>query len=412
MGILSVLRNRSYTVFVAGASVGTIGNWIQTGALTWYVSENTGSNAMVGATNLMACLPAILLILFAGALADRMNRKKLIIINQVCMMLGALALAVSTSFGWPTIGVIFAIVLITGISTALNTPAWQAVIPDLLSKEDVLHGVTLNNLLKRVARFIGLFLGGLVLSTWSASTAFYFNAASYLFVVVAVASIGREAAPAPQPSWKTLAPLADQVAEGWRYIRRFEWAKVTISILGAICLFGASTTVLLPSLTTDVLGRSASAYSWLWSSAALGSFIGVVALTILARRYHGKALLKISSMLFGPLLLGVCFSRSYPVTIALMAGLGGSFLMLNSTVVAVLDTHTDPDMRGIVLAFYSLAQTAGFSVGGQLVGLLADAISTPWAFFVCGSICTMLALVFILFPRHIVDSLSIRAAKT
>lgn len=407
-----MLRNRSFTVFVAGASMGTIGNWIQTGALTWYVSENTGSNAMVGTTNLMACLPAILLVLFAGALADRVNRKRLILVSQVCMMLGALALAVSTSFGWPTIGVIFAIVLVTGISTALNTPAWQAVIPDLLPKEDVLHGVTLNDLLKRVARFTGLFLGGLILSTWSASTAFYFNAASYLFVIVAVASIGMGAAPAPQPSQKKLTNLASQVAEGWRYVRRFEWAIASISILGAVSLFGASTTVLLPSLTTDVLGESASAYSWLWSSAALGSFIGVVALTILARRYHAKALLKISSVLFGPLLLGVCFSRSYPVTIALMAGLGGSFLMLNSTVVAVLDTHTDPDMRGIVLAFYTLAQTAGFSIGGQLVGLLADTTSTPWAFFICGSICSLIALVFILFPRHTVDSLSIRAAKT
>ena len=98
--------------------------------------------------------------------------------------------------------------------------------------------------------------------------------------------------------------------------------------------------------------------------------------------------------------------------IILMAGLGGSFLMLNSTVVAVLDTHTVPDMRGTVLGFYTLAQTAGFSIGGQLVGLFADATSTPWAFFICGSICTVVALVFILFPRHSVDSLSIQATKT
>lgn len=388
--------------------MGTVGNWIQTGALTWYVSENTGSNALVGTTNLMACLPVILLVLFAGALADRVNRKKLILVNQVCMMLGALALAVSTSFGWPTIGVIFAIVMVTGIATALNTPAWQAVIPDLLPKEDVLHGVTLNNLLKRIARFLGLFLGGLILSTWSASAAFYFNAASYIFVIAAVSLVKAGAAPAHQPSKKTLAYLASHVAEGWRYIRRFKWATNSLLILGAICLFGASTTVLLPSLTTDVLNRSASAYSWLWSSAALGSFVGVVALTILARRYRAKALLKISSAFFGPLLIGVSISRSYPVTIILMVGLGGSFLMLNSTVVAVLDTHTDPEMRGMVLGFYSLAQTAGFSIGGQLVGLFADTISTPWAFLICGSICTLVALVFILFPRHTVDSLSIQ----
>lgn len=407
-----MLRYRDFSIFVIGASIGTIGNWIQTGALTWYISENTGSNTMVGTTNLMACLPMILLVLLAGALADHVNRKRLILVNQIFLLLGALALAVSSSFGWPTIGVIFAIVFLTGLANTLNTPAWQAVIPDVLPADVVLKGVTLKNLFNRIARFAGLFLGGLVLSAWSASAAFYFNAASYLVVMLAVSLIRTGTAPAKPTTKRKLADLASQVADGWKYIRRFEWATHSLAILGLVCLFGSSTTVLLPSLTTDVLKKSASAYSWLWSASALGSLVGVIALAILARRFHAKELLKISSLLFGPLLLAVSFSRSYPLTIILMAGLGGSFLMLNSVVVGVLDTHSDPNRRGMVLGFYTLAQTAGFAIGGQLVGVLADVVSTSWAFLICGSICTFQALVFAILPRITVNSLSFQNTNT
>lgn len=410
-GILSVLRYPNFSIFVAGASINTVGNWIQTGALTWYVNENTHSSALVGTTNLISCLPIILLVLFAGALADRISNKKLILLNQSVMLLAALALAISTSFGWPTIGVILAIVLVNGFAAALNAPAWQAVIPEILPSKLVLDGTTLQNLFNRISRFLGLFLGGLVLSAWSPSAAFYLNAASYIFVIFSVSMIRTVMNPINRSSKSATTSLASQVANGWRYIRRNKWAAVSIFILGFACLFGSSTTVLLPSLTTEVLKKSAAEYSWLWSAAALGSFLGVAALAFLSRRYRAKELLKISSALFGPLLIAVSFSRSFPLSVVLMAGLGGSFLMLNSVVVGVLNTHSDSDKRGTVLGFYVLAQTLGFALGGQLVGLLADIISTPWTFLICGSICTLQAMVFILFPGLSVDHLSFKATN-
>lgn len=409
-GILSVLRYRNFSIFIAGASISTIGNWIQTGALNWYVKENTHSSALVGTTNLVSCLPIILLVLFAGALADRVSNKKLILLNQTVMLLAALALAISTSFGWPTIGVVLAIVLVNGFAAALNAPAWQAMIPEVLPSNLILDGITLQNLFNRISRAMGLFVGGIILSAWSASAAFYLNAASYIFVIFAVLMIKEVMNPINRSSNNAKGRLTSQIAIGWRYIRRNEWAFVSISVLGSVCLFGTSTTVLLPSLTTEVLKKSATEYSWLWSAAALGSFLGAAVLALLSRRYNAKDLLKISSALFGPLLLAVSFSKSYPLTIVIMAGLGGSFLMLNSVVVGVLDTHSDPDMRGKVLGFYVLAQTLGFAVGCQLVGLLADIISTPLVFFICGLICTLQALLFILFPKLALDHLSFKAS--
>jgi MFS family permease len=402
--ILEPLHYRNFAIFLCGAAVSNIGNWVQTSALSWYINQNTHSSAMVGLSNLFTKIPVMLLVLFTGALADRVDRKRLILLSQACLMVCALALAVTTSFGWPTMWPILTIMFFTGFATALNGPAWSAIIPDLLPMEKVPSAVTLNNLKSRLTRFVGLLISGLILTYWSASAAFYVNAASYLLVIAAIWSIRLEKAPSSRTQSQAPGQLTARVSDGWRYIRRNGWAKSSLTIMMVMSLFGASSATLLPSYTTDVLKRSAGEYSWLWSAGALGAILGVAVLTILTRRYRSYALVKIGCASFGLLLIGVSLSRSFPLSMVLMFGMGASSFMLVMALVSVVQVNSDPQRRGIMLGFYALTQVVGFGVGSLMVGLIADTTGTALAFFISGSVCTLLALGLVAFrssdPDH------------
>jgi predicted MFS family arabinose efflux permease len=394
-GALSALRNRDFGLLWSGAFLSNIGTWMQTAALLWFVKQLTKSNALVGLVNLANYLPVFLLVLVGGSLADRLNRKRMIIVSQTAMLLGALALGICTSLGVASYAVIIIVTVEMGIALAVNFPTWQAIIPDLVPGDDLMNAIALNSAQFNLARFIGPALGGLIVRIWSVAGAFYVNAVSFLAVIVAVLTMRTKTPPAQTPTES----VPTHIMEGFRLVRRNRWAVTILITIATAAFFALPYIVLMPAVAKDVLHRGSSAYFFLLGLSGLGAVIAAPLVTVLNRRLAEKDIVKISTTALGLFLITFALSKTYWLSLVLAVGLGASYLMLGSSINTMLQSRFARDKRGRIMSFYILMFMGGFALGGQFMGYLSDLRSTPFSLLVGGSVCVLLAAVLILFPR-------------
>lgn len=391
--MFSALGRRDYRVLWLGAFVSNIGSWIQTAVLLWLVKDMTGSNAWVGAVNMANYLPVLLFVLPAGSLADYLDRKRLILWGQVVMMAGALALGVITTLGFSSLPTIMVITAVMGGAFALNFPAWQSVLPDLVTDEDLLNAIALNAAQFNLARFVGPALGGLIV-IWSAAAAFYLNAASFLFVIAALLFL-RTATPGyPRPREGMLA----HIREGVVFVTARRWMVTLLAATATISFFGFSLIVLVPSFARDVLGKSSGGYGVLLGILGLGAFLGAPLVTTLGGRYGESNVTRVSALALGLCMLALSFSRTYWLTCVILFGVGMSFLMTSASINTRLLAGADREIRGRVMSLYIMMLVGIFPIGGQALGIISDVTSTPTAVFI-GSVAVLaLAAVLIIFP--------------
>jgi MFS family permease len=213
-GLFPALRFRDFRFFLGGAFISSVGTWLQTTALLWFVREHTGADAWVGLANMVNWLPVLLLGLFSGFIADYFNRRNVIIATQAAMMLSSLSVGLMLSAGYVSMPLIIFLLGIGGTAYAFFVISWVATIPDLVSAGTILNAAALNNAQFNLARFVGPALGGLVL-LWSVAASFYINATTFLCFIVLVVLSGVKTPPPPRVSGNTLAHIGD----GLRYIR-------------------------------------------------------------------------------------------------------------------------------------------------------------------------------------------------
>lgn len=413
-GLLAAFGNRDYRLIWSGAFLSNIGTWIHTTALLWLVKVTTNSNAWVGAVNLATYLPVIVFVQYAGSLADRANRKVIIFASQAVMLVGALALAVYTGLGLHSLGVMMVVTLVMGIAFSFTFPAWQAILPDLVTQSDLLNGIALNAAQFNLARFVGPAIGAAILfsasvtatNTSGVSIAFYVNAASFLAVLAAVSLLRTKTPGFPAPAegtWK-------HIVEGASYVRRHRWAINVLAILGITAFFGLPYLVLLPSVARDVLHRQAGAYGALLGLSGLGAVIGAPLITFLNRTMKERDIIKISEIGLGVFLLAFSLSRAYWLSLLLSVGLGVNYIMIASSINTVLQSRIDRSIRGRVMSFYVLGILGALPLGGFFLGVVSDVRSTPFALFLGGAVCLALGIVLVLMPGLTREAVSPAAA--
>jgi MFS family permease len=391
-GVFSALGRRDYRVLWSGAFVSNVGTWVHTAVLLWLVKDMTGSNAWVGAVNMASYLPVLIFVLPAGSLADYLDRKKLILWGQVVMMAGALALAVLTTVGLDSLPAIMVTTGVMGIAFALNFPAWQSVLPDLVPREDLLNAIALSAAQFNLARFIGPAIGGLIV-VWSAAAAFYFNALSFLFVIVALLLVRTETPGYPRPP----EGMTEHIKEGVRFVLGFKWMVTLLVSVAVISFFGFALIVLVPSLARDVLGRGSGGYGLLLGILGLGAFAGAPLVTYLGERVGERNVMRVSALTLGLSMTALSFSRAYWLSCVLLFGVGMSFLMMSASINTLLQGDVDREIRGRIMSLFIMMLVGVFPIGGQVLGLISDATSTPTAILIGGSACTALALVLLAF---------------
>ncbi|HEY5527301.1 MAG TPA: MFS transporter [Candidatus Anoxymicrobiaceae bacterium] len=400
-GALSAFSHRDFSLLWSGAFVSNVGTWIQTTVLLWYVKELTNSNAWVGAVNLASFLPILLFVIYAGSLADRVDRRKLIIVTQVVMGLAALGLAIATSLGQHSLALIMGLTVTMGVAFVFNFPAWRAMVPDLVPPEDLLNGIALDAAQFNMARFVGPAIGAIIISVWSVSGAFYINAASFVAVIAALLLIrARPVIVAPQIS------ASKHIMEGFSYLRENPWAVKLLAVLLVESFFGIATIVLLPSEAKDVLHGGSLLYGLLVGAIGLGAVCGAPLVTLLHRRYSERAIIKGTLLAFSIILFVLALSHNDALSIAMTFSIGVVFLMASATINTVLQSRVERNMRGRIMSFYILVFQGTSPLGGLLLGFVSDRRSTPFAVGLGATVCLLMSIVIIAAPSVLRDAVS------
>ncbi|MDD3719448.1 MAG: MFS transporter [Actinomycetota bacterium] len=397
--VLSAFGYRDFSIIWSGALLSNIGTWIHMSALFWYVKEITGSDTWVGLVTVANFVPVFFLVLFAGSMADVLNRKLLIIFTQAVMMLSALALGVFTSFGASNLAVIMVITTVMGIAFTFNFPAWRAIITDLVEPGDILNAVALDAAEFNVARFIGPWLGGMIVSALSVSAAFYINAGSFLTIIGALILVRTKTPRGPAPPHGTLRHVHEIIV----YVRKNHWALNVLVVLSVASIFGLPFIVLLPGMAKDVLGSDARGYGLLLGFVGLGAAASAPFVTWLNRRFKESEIIKISALISGLFLVGFSLSRLFWLSLLLSAGLGSTFLMLSAAVNTVLQARVERNMRGRIMSMYILVFQGLMPVGGIVMGTLADRYSAPSVLLAGGLVCAAMSVALIAFPSFLRD---------
>ncbi len=339
--------HRDFAYMWTGSLLSNVGTWMQTVALSWVVFVLTKSAFALGVVNFLNSLPVFFFVLYAGAVADRTDRRSLLLATQAFLLVVALALGLLTTLRRLNNFCIYALTLATGLGTAFAFPAWQAMIPDLVPREDLMNAIALNSAQFNGARMIGPAVAGLLLARYGAAINFYANAASFLTVIVALLLIR----PARAPHMKVESGWL-HFTEGLRYARNHFSIALLLIYIGILTIFGMPFVVLLPIYSNEILRVGAGGYGFLTAASGVGSLAGALTTASIAHLADRGRILKWSIALFGVFLFLFSQSGAFYLSLVLLIGVGWSLLASTSTINTMIQEAVPDYIRGRVMSIY------------------------------------------------------------
>ena len=334
-----------------------IGTWSQVVTVSWLVLDLTHSAIALGTITLLQTLPILAFALPGGVIADRVPRRRLLIATQAALTAQAIALGLLVALHLVTLWEIGLLSFVLGTANALNGPAQQAFVPELVGREPVPDAVALNSVQFNTARMIGGAVGGLAVAAWGVSGALFFNAATFL-PILAVLMVIRTAHAAPRPG--TRASVLADLRAGLGYALRTKPVRRVLLVLGVVGLLGYNWQVAVPLIARFMLQRQVTSYGALLSALGAGSLMAAIVLARDQRASEHR--LMAGAVVLGAVLVALGLSYSYPVSLILLAVGGFAGLVATITASTRLQMLTPDELRGQVACRWSLL-TSGDAAG-------------------------------------------------
>ncbi|HET7034488.1 MAG TPA: MFS transporter [Thermomicrobiaceae bacterium] len=362
------LRNRNYRLFWSGQVISSVGTWMQRIALAWLVLKLTNSPLDLGLVTTFQTLPVLLFALFGGVIADRVAKRRLLLVTQTTMLLQASVLALMTAAGFDNLYAIYLLAAILGTANALDNPARQAFVKELVGPDDVANAVALNSIVFNTARLIGPALGGVTIAAIGVTGCFTLNALSFLAV------LGGLILMRPADFYELARPprgkVLRQIAEGVNYAVRTPDIALVLLLMLVIGTFGYNFTVILPLIATYVLHAGPVGFGTLTSAMAIGSLLAAVGIAYSGRVSQRTLLAGAGG--FSGLLLLLAISDRWPTTVAILIALGFASIVFTATANSRLQLLAPPELRGRVMSLYTLLFLGSTPIGSLVIGTLAD----------------------------------------
>jgi MFS family permease len=368
VGAFDSLRYRDYRLMWIGSALSNTGTWMMWVALSWHVLQLTQSAFWVGAINFANFFPMWLSPL-GGVLADRFDRKKVLLVTQSVMMADGLALAVLSGTGHASLWPVFLLTLLLGFAFAIDAPARHAFFPSLVPREAMVNAIALNSAQFSLARVIGPAIAGALVATVGVTPVFWANGASFLAVLLALWLVR-----SPFQGLEPGQPRAT-VADGVRYAWRHPVVRAMLLAILVYSLFGAPIQALLPVFADEVFGRGARAFGLLAAVMGAGSLVGAVVLGRLGR--VDTRIVAVGLALSGASLIAFAAVGSFVVAVPLIFLFGGLYLFTISAMNSHIQTAVDDAMRGRVVGLFMTVFGGVFPLGGLLGGAIADRVGAP-----------------------------------
>ena len=382
------LRVRNYRLFASGQIVSLSGTWGQRVAQDWLVLELSGNSGIaLGITTGLQFLPVLIFGLYGGVLADRYDKRKLLLGAQAAMGVLALALAVLDLTGAVALWHVYALAFALGIASAIDTPVRQAFVSEMVGPDDLPNAVSLNSATFNSARIVGPAVAGLAIAAFGTGWVFAANALSYVAVLAGLHAIR----PAELFPSKRLVRAKGQLREGLSYVRTRPNLLVPMVLVFMVGTFGLNFQITLALVVKEVFGRSAGAYGLLSAFLAVGSLLGALASARRSGPPRQRTMLAAAGV-FGLLEVAVGLAPTYELMALLLVPTGIAVLTFTTTTNAILQLGSAPQVRGRVMALYILVFLGGTPVGAPLIGALAEAFG-PRSSIVVGGLVTALSAV-------------------
>ncbi len=390
------LRVRNYRLYWIGQIVSVSGSWMQRLGQSWLVLHLGGNGLDLGMVSALQFLPMLVLGAHGGVLADRTDKRRLLIATQTSMGVLAAALGVITLIGAVQLWMVYLLALLLGLVTAADNPARQAFVVEMVGTDRVANAVGLNSAVFTSARVIGPAIGGLVITLTGTGWTFVLNAISFGAVVVALAAM--------DPSQLQRAPVrraAGQVREGLRYAWSRTELRIPLFLLAATGTLALNWSVVLPLLARDTFHGGAGTFGLLFSVLGLGSLAG--ALLSASRQRPGDRLLLGALAAFGVLMLACAAAPSLGLEIAVLVPTGLAAVAFQTTANSLLQLRSDARLRGRVMALYSVVFIGTTPIGAPIVGWVSGAFG-PRAGLALGGASVLIALAVVLAGRRLLPA--------
>jgi MFS family permease len=382
------LRVRNYRLFATGQVISNSGTWAQRVAQDWLVlnvSHNSG--VALGITTALQFLPVLLFGLYGGVLADRYDKRRLLMGAQAAMGLLAVALGVLDLTGAVQLWHVYALAFGLGLASVVDTPVRQSFVSELVGPDDLPNAVSLTSATFNSARIVGPALAGVAITGIGTGWVFVANGLSYVAVLVGLLMMR------PAELWPSTrqARSPGQVAEGLRYVRARPQLYVPMLLVFMIGTFGLNFQITLALVAKQTFHTSAGSFGLLTSCLAVGSLLGAL------RSARRKGLPRTRTMLtaalaFGALEVLVGLAPTFPLMALLLVPTGIAVLTFTTTTNALVQLAAAPEVRGRVMALYVLVFLGGTPVGAPLIGVLAEHFGPRASLLVGGVICALSAL--------------------
>jgi MFS family permease len=397
-------RSYNYRLFWFGQLISQVGTWMQRIGQSWLVLQLTHSPDKLGIVTALQFLPILVLSLFAGVWVDRLPKHRLLIVTQSAALVQAVLLAVPTIMGTIQLWQIYVLALLLGLINAIDNPARQSFVMEMVGRENIVNAVALNSAQFNGSRLLGPALGGLMIAAWGVGVCFLFNAISFLAVLIGLLLMKPEQFYNVPPPRRAGVRVQSQLRDGLTFVFGRLDLAIVVMVSSVIACFGYNFNVVMPLMAQNAFSAGAGAFGLLMAAIGLGSLIGALAVATVGRSNLWMLLIGASS--FGGLEMATSATPWFPLALLLLVGVGYAGMLVTSSANTQLQLSAPDDLRGRVMSVYSLMFTGVSPIGALATGFLADAIHIRLTLGIEAAICVAAALGAMIVLRSRSDELA------
>ena len=379
---LRALNHRDFRRFYAAQLLALVGGWMQTVAQAWLVLQLTDSPFKLGLISTLQFSPILMFSLVAGAVADRLPKRGLLVTTQTTLACQALLLGVLVSTGRVQYGHVAVLGLVLGFANAVDQPARQSFVMDMVGKGDVANAVALNSAAFNAARIVGPAVAGVLIGRVGVGPVFFINSVGFVGVILALLRLEARGLPARERR----ATILEEIVEGLRYARRTPRLLLALGLVLSVSLFVFNFTVYVPLLARTVLGLGAEGFGFLMASLGVGAVAGALTVGGFGSREPELGRMFLSAAVAFAALLGLGLSRHAWTAAPLLFVTGYFGIMLMATCNTSMQLRAPDALRGRVMSLYTWVTGGVFPIGAFLVGSISQAWGVSAAFLWNGTL--------------------------
>ena len=394
--VFKAFHYRDFRLMWIGACTSSIGTWMQIVAQGWLIYRLTHSAFLLALDQFLGGIPIFLFTLIGGVVADRIERRKVLLASQYVQMTSAGILTILVATGWVHVWHILCLSFVSGFAQAFGGPAYSALIPTLVERDDMPNAIALNSIQFNLAVTIGPALAGQALAKLGEKWCFGLNALSFIAPVIALLMIRTRFLPA-----STSESMLTSLKDGIKFVRKMGSMEALIVLAFCMTALSMPMRTYIPVFVKDIFHRGPETYGNLLSLMGIGSIVGSLTVASMGNIRHKGRFAVIMLMCLGAGIAAFSLSRLLPLSYAMLVIVGASMMMVFATVTSLVQLITTNEMRGRVMSVYNCAFRGGMPMGNLLSGWLVPVFTAPRVLSVNGLLLVVMALYFMLVQRRV-----------